>query len=201
MDIELSLKIFALVVSAFGAWKVLSELARARRSTLREEYRFAKEFFADLQSKEFLHPYVRDKGFEALSGDKSLTTREIEYLVSLPGPAQSLREYANGRRYLEHAATAGDKQIMLKNRYQKPWILRAILLGYLLLFLAAYSAAWSPLIFPSVPHDFGVRIVVALPFTALAFGPIAYYFFSQGLRVGNAISLIRRVKLLGKGHK
>jgi hypothetical protein len=201
MDIELSLKILALVVSAFGAWKILSELARARRSTLREEYRFAKEFFADLQSKESLHPYVRDKGFEALARDRSLTTREIEYLVSLPGPAQSLREYANGRRYLEHAATAGDKQIMLKKRYQKSWILRAILLGYLLLFLAAYSAAWSPLLFPSVPHRFGVRVFAALPFTALAFGPIAYYFFSQGMRVGNALSLIRRVKLLGSGHK
>jgi len=201
MDIELLLKVLALVASAFGAWKILSELARARRSTLRDEYRFAKEFFADIQSKESLHAYVRDKGFEALAGERSLTTREIEYLVSLPCPAQSLREYANGRKYLEHASTAGDKQIMLKKKYQKPRLMWAILLGYFLLFLVAYSAAWSPLLFPSIPSSLGLRLFLALPFTVLAFGPVAYYFFIQGVRVANAIQLVRRVELIRPGYK
>lgn len=200
MDFEFALKIFALVASAFGAWKVLAELARAKRSTLREEYRFAKEFFADLQSKVPLHPYVRDKGFEALAGDKLLTSREVEYLVGLPDPARSLREFANARKYLEHAVTAGDSQLMLRKKYQGNLTLQAILMGYILLFLSAYTLAWSPLIFPSIPQGFSIRIVVALPITVIAFGPIAYYFFIQGLRVGDAISLIHRLKLLGKSY-
>ena len=192
MDLEIVLKLLAVLVSSVGAWKVLTELARARRATLREEYRFAKEFLSDLKSKEPIHVYLKDKGYEALGGDKSLATREIEYLMSLPEPARALREYANGRKYIEHVATAGDRQLLLRRPYRRFVSLRSLIWLYLALFLLAYTAAWSPLVFSEVPRALGFRITVALPFTLLTFGPISYWFFRQGSRVSDAWSLLRR---------
>jgi hypothetical protein len=61
MEFELALKVVALVVSAMGAWKVLSESTRARRTSVRDDYRFAKEFLTDLRAKESMHPYLRDR--------------------------------------------------------------------------------------------------------------------------------------------
>lgn len=192
MDIELTLKLIALLVSAIGTWKVLPDLVRARRATIREEYHFAKEFFADLRSKEPIHPYVREKGFEALADGRPLTAREIEYLLNMPEPARSLREYATGKKYLEHAATAGDRQILVRKRYRRSWVLQALLWLYLLFFFSAYAGAWSPFFFSSMTQELGLRIGVALPVTLLTFGPFAYFFFRQAFFVANALAVIRR---------
>ncbi|MGE3926895.1 MAG: hypothetical protein AB7G13_28545 [Lautropia sp.] len=192
MTTELTLKILALAVSSFGAWKLLKDVIGARRSSLREEYRFAREFFADMSSQDALHPYVRDKGYEALVGTISIGASEIEYLVSLPEPARSLREYVQGKKYLEHASTAGNRQISLKKRYRSRNRMRLQVLGYFLAFVVSYAAMMFPMLFPSVPHQFGLRVSVALPITMLLFGPVTYYFLVQGLKAECARMLIHR---------
>lgn len=184
MELEQALKVAALLVSAIGAWKVLSEITRARRTSVRDDYRFAKEFLTDLRAKEPMHTYLRDKGYEALVSGSPLSTREIEYLLSLPEPVRSLREYASGRKYLQHASTAGTKQLLIKKQYRKSWVLNALLWVYLLLFLGAYTAAWSPLLFATISQQLGLGTVSALAVTLLAFWPRRIFLLPAELQCG-----------------
>jgi hypothetical protein len=192
MNIELLIKIFALVVSAIGTWMAYSQLARSRKTTLRDEYRFAKEFMNDLKSDKLITTYLKDKGYEALIGITSLTTREIEFLLSLPEPARSLREFVSGRKYLEHVPTAGEKPLMLKKRYRKPSALRRRGLFFMILFAVFYTFIWLPIFLPDWITFMGLRMSSALSLTIVLFAPFTYLFFRMALNVTNARAVLRR---------
>ena len=81
VDIEQILKIGAFFLSAVATWKVIIELLRGRQGRLREEYIFAKAFFEHVQSEPNLHPFLKEKGYQAIAGDPTLTAAEIEYLL------------------------------------------------------------------------------------------------------------------------
>lgn len=60
------------------------------------------DFLQEVNSNKQLHPFLREKGYQAIAGDKQIGANEIEYLLSLKGPERALRDYVLGRPYLEH---------------------------------------------------------------------------------------------------
>ena len=194
MDSEQILKIGAFFLSAIATWKVIIELLRGRQGRLREEYKFAKEFFEDLRSNPQLHPFLKQKGYQAIAGDPSFTASEIEYLLTLQDSSRALKDYVFGRKYLEHLPTAGNSQILFKKRYSKGWVVRVLEIYYFLQYLFLYLLAFSPLFFHSIAAFFNTRTLLALIVSCAIFLPAALYSLVASLRIGRATALVTAQK-------
>lgn len=189
-NIDIVLKLIGLIVAVVGLPRVVEELTNLKRSRLREEFKFIKEFISELESA---HPFVIEKGYLAISGDDTLTAKEITYLFSLKSPGKALRKYAKARKYLdfkESPAGAGAK-IEFRNEYtdnKRKWLKR--------LYIGCYgvfaSLAFAPIVFAK--DVFGSNWQVALAFVGLflvVFGALAYSFLADYAR------FLRGEELLG----
>lgn len=194
MDSEQILKIGAFLLSAIATWKVIIELLRGRQGRLREEYKFAKEFFEHLRLEPQLHPFLKQKGYQAIAGDPSLVASEIEYLLTLQDSSRALKDYVVGRKYLEHLSTAGNAQVVFKKRYSKAWIVRTLEIYYFCQYFSLYFLAFSPFFFHSIATFFDTRTLVALAVSCAVFLPASLYSLVAGLRIGRAKALVTAQK-------
>lgn len=144
---EILWKIIPVLAAVVASAKILYELALGGRGRLREEYRFAHDFMQQLKNEPDMHPFVRDKGYQAIAGDASLSAEEVAYLLSLENPGRALRDYALGRPYLEHLTARGNLRLDFrpeyKSAYARGW--RKVLYGGLYFGLA--STSFAPLYF------------------------------------------------------
>ena len=185
-------------LSAIATWKVIIELLRGRQGRLCEEYNFAKEFFEDLRSNPQLHPFLKQKGYQAIAGDPSFTASEIEYLLTLQDSSRALRDYVFGRKYLEHLSTAGNAQILFKKRYSKAWVVRVLEIYYFLQYFFLYLLAFSLLFFHSIATFLNTRTLLALAVSCAIFLPAALYSLVAGLRIGRAKTLVTAQKIYAR---
>ncbi|MCE7033575.1 hypothetical protein LY625_13310 [Lysobacter sp. GX 14042] len=68
MDIEVIAKLAAIAFGSVTAGVSVVALLKGRKSQLREEYKFAKEFIADLRGVASDHEFLRQRGSHALTG-------------------------------------------------------------------------------------------------------------------------------------
>lgn len=197
MDIEIYLKVATVLVALLGGcvlmWRANKELFFGSRNSLREEYKFAKAFFDDLEKQPDMHPYARQKGFQAIAGDPLLPPKEIEYLLTLRDPASVLMDYVFAREFLEHLPTAGKHQITFKPQYSKASRRKTLRLKYATLFFASYLIAVSPILASSwgmISTPLSLRLLLfTLPFLG------ATYFAAR------AVLRIKRAELLVKNQQ
>lgn len=120
MEITLAIKIVGLILgliaSFFTITKLVFDIVILRKSRLKDEYLFAKEFFAELQSEQKLHPFVVEKGYHVISGDNSLTIKEIEHVLELENHSASLRDYVLAKDYLEYRDNS-EKKIEFRRKF------------------------------------------------------------------------------------
>lgn len=186
MDIEPIIKMTAVAGSVLALYKVINELIISKKSRLRDEFKFIKEFIADLKSDP--HPFVIEKGYQAVTGGASLNANEIKYLLSLSFPGQALKKYTFAREYVEikDVNSDGNRKIVFREKYtenKRKWAKRRHLACYILFATLAFvPIPFSKEIFGS---NWQVGIVV-LTMTLLSFGPLAFISliefgrFSQG---------------------
>ena len=93
MESEIIIKIILAIVGIMGAAKIIYELILGSKSKLREEYRFSKEFLNDLSQNKNLHPFVIEKGYQAIAGTSTVNGEEISYLLSLEKPVECINDY------------------------------------------------------------------------------------------------------------
>lgn len=191
MSLELILKFVSLLAGAFAMWKIVAEVSAGRRSRFREEYRFAREFFADIKATKEMHPFLRQKGYQALAGDNRLSAQEVEYLLSLPQAARALRLYVMGLPYLQHNATAGGMQVDFKPKFRLRRSRRWRQVMYFVLYLFFYVAGAAP------AFTWPLRLIGWAPSLAtvatamLICWPLAGFALWSGMRVASAESLVR----------
>lgn len=116
MNFETIIKIIGLIAAIIGAAKIIYEITTGRKSHLREDYKFAKEFLEDLKNNPNLHPFAVEKGYHAIAGSEIIDSEEISYILLLKNPGKSLRDYILSKKYLqilEKMSTIG--LILLKN--------------------------------------------------------------------------------------
>jgi len=92
-------KVLVLVTGAFAVFKAYNSLHVRRRSQLRRDYKFLKQFINTVQAQPRPHDLVIENGYLALSG-KSLPAAEILHLLTYKNPSLALKNYAEGRRFL-----------------------------------------------------------------------------------------------------
>jgi hypothetical protein len=118
MEVETWLKIIGTGVASFTIWKFFYQINSWKKSYLRGEYKFSKEFLRDIESqKTNLHPYSIEKGYQAIAGTDTVESKEIEYILSLKNPLQCLNDYILSKQLMEKVDTTGDLKVEFKRRY------------------------------------------------------------------------------------
>ena len=183
MDIELFAKLVTVAGSVFALYKVIAEFVISKKSRLREEFKFIKDFITDL--KPDTHPFVIEKGYLAITGDSTLTAKEITYLLSLSSPAQALKKYSTSRKYVEFKeATATEKaKVAFQDKYterRRKWVKRMNLATYIV--FATFAFAPIPFAKDIFGTNWQVGLVV-ISMALLSFGPLAFTSLAEYGRV------------------
>jgi hypothetical protein len=193
MDLELVSKLVTVAASVFALYKIIIETANSKKPHLREEFKFVKEFMAELTPE--THPYIVEKGYHAITGDTTLGAQEIRYLLSLVSPGLALRRYSSARELLDFVVTPpeGTKPITFKKKYasqcKRKWLKR----WYVGLYAVLASFAFLPIIFVKyILNTSGATGLVMVVMAFVAFGPLAVSsLFSYG-RIKQAEEVVRQ---------
>lgn len=183
MDIELFAKLVTVAGSVFALYKVIAEFVISKKSRLREEFKFIKEFISDLKPE--THPFVIEKGYLAISGDSTLTAKEITYLLTLPFPGQALKKYSAARKYVEFKEPSATEsgRVVFREKYsesKRTWVKRLNLISYVIF----ATFAFAPI--PFAKDIFGPNWQVGLVVIAMSlasFGPLAFTSLAEYARV------------------
>ena len=186
VDYDLLYKVGTFLVGAIGTWKLIVEFLRSRNGHLREEYRFAQGFLSDLDANPKMHPFLREKGFQAIAGDTRLSAAEIEYLLTLHDTPRALKDFILGRPYLEYLATASGAKIVLKSKFRDKWPRLWRKIWYFILYVGCYSLGVSPIFFAQP----GQAVVAMFAITAFVCFPAGYLALRAGVRLARAEVLV-----------
>ncbi|MEO5933494.1 MAG: hypothetical protein ABIQ08_08075 [Duganella sp.] len=190
MELDILLKSGTLLLGVVGAGKILYDLSIIKRSRMRDEYTFAKTFFEEVSSNAALHPFLREKGYQAIAGDRQLSGDEIEYLLSLEKPDRALRDYVLGRTYLEHLPQSGNLQIEFKKRHKSKWSRKWRVYVYSGSYVIFSLTAFSPLVLSQLFAFSNAQTVQSLILSVSVFGPYGWYFLKTAAYIYRAQKLV-----------
>jgi len=179
MFIELMAKTFGLLASIYTAYKLIFDGFWNRKVRLRDEYKFVKDFIADVTTHTKPHPYLVEKGFAAITGKDNLTSVEILYLLGQPNPSLSLKRYSSSRQsYVEFNEIAQCIEFKVNYSDEKKRKRAKILNGIGYFIFASFALA--PIFFAT--NLFGNNWIMAVVFILLflgAFAPLAVMFILE----------------------
>ncbi|MDO8253172.1 hypothetical protein AAEH84_06895 [Shewanella indica] len=173
MEPEIALRLATAVLGIFGAAKIVYDFSLGSRAKLREEYRFAKEFFNDLNQKPKPHPFVIEKGYLAIARTDLISEKEIDYILSLENPSHSLKAYILSRKYLSHLDVIKGNKIEFSEKYKNRWSRTWRKAIYITLYVIFGFLSMSPLIFNQYLESETNEIIYFSVITLPAFGWIA----------------------------
>ncbi len=194
MDAELVFKVVgvltAVVAAGFGAFKTYMDFSQVQRGRLRDEYKFAKDFFLDAKDEGGMHPFLKEKGLQAIAGTTSINPVEIQYLLTLKGAPQAIKNYVFGRKYLQHLEGWGNLQVAYKDKYSSKRYRTALKGWYLFWYGLFVFAAGSPYVFSGyIPGGAGMSPGLLL-LTVVFFSPYAFLALRAGVRISHAEHLV-----------
>ncbi|BCZ84815.1 hypothetical protein PTKU64_84900 [Paraburkholderia terrae] len=204
IDPKVILQLFGTLATVVGIPKLYLDSSLALRSRLREEYKFAKEYLTDLDCEGGLHPYLREKGSEAITGRRDANPEHVEYLLALLKPSEALQlyavskeyletEYTNGNRYLQNPNRSGVVRLVFKKKYRKRWKRSVIKWGFFVLYcIPASSLMWTPELIRLMVHDLNGQLAFAGVWFVTAF-LLGWFFISRARRVSWAALLIKKI--------
>uniref|UniRef100_C6E142 Uncharacterized protein n=1 Tax=Geobacter sp. (strain M21) TaxID=443144 RepID=C6E142_GEOSM len=193
MGIDIIIKIFTLLAGAIGIAKIFYEIVIGRRTRMREEYKFAKEFFSELETTKRIHPFTKEKGYQAIAGDNEISSCEIEYLLSLQQPDLALRDYVLGRQYLQHLPQVGNREITFKKKFQNVWFRRILKTIYCVLYAILVFLTFAPLLFSKYLFKDSTKIsATAIIMCFFVFAPYAWFALKAVTRIVRAEKLVKR---------
>ena len=187
--VELLSKSVALIAVVLGFPKILEQYKKLIHASLQKEFVFIKEFIADLPNA---HPYVIEKGFQAIRGNGQLMAKEITHLLSLASPGNALRCYSDGYRYLELKTLTppGGLSIAFKAKYTvRIRKIYKVMNGVAYFFFA--MVAGLPIVFAQniFNQDWQSGLLVGGVFLFL-FSPLAYSFLVDLRRLRSAEAVV-----------
>ncbi|SFM63983.1 hypothetical protein [Rugamonas rubra] len=193
MDFDQGLKIATWIVltvlGLVGVWFSTRQFTLGAKAANREEYKFAKSFFEDIKQNADMHPFARQKGYQAIAGSQSLPAPVIEHLMSLTDPVVALQDYVISKSYLKHVPGTSKRQLdfsgspFATHERRQAWSL-----VYAAGFVVAYLVAVTPIIFWMI-DKISSSVAIALMTTIF---PVSMYV---------AITLAREVRQIRAGMR
>ena len=195
MNYEIVLRLVPVLLGVIGLAKIFYDLSIARRTWMRDEYRFAKDFLEAIEINKKIHPFLREKGYQAIAGSKLLNADEIQYLLSLNGSNLAIRDYSLGRTYLQHLPKSGVFEIDFKEKYKKDWSRKwrkwSCLAGYAVCAVAAFF----PLIISGIFLQKITMLLRSFVLTFPIFGFYALFFLWTSTKIHRAEKLVKNQHL------
>jgi hypothetical protein len=193
VDIDIVVRCLLFVAALPAAAKGIYELLVGSHIRRRDEYRFAKELFADMERVPPVHPFVLEKGFHALVNDPLIKIDEAQYLLTLKDSPRALRDFVMGRQYLDHLPHKGNLQIEFKTAFRGGWSRawrRAIYLfsAFICWTLGAGPLIFSPELFSVLPEGTLLPLIVGC---MLIFLPNAFFAMKAWARIYRAETLVK----------
>jgi len=191
VDHDIIVKLATLLLGVVALWKVIPEIIRGRHGDLREEYKFAKDFFADVKQNSHMYPFVNQKGYQAIAGDARITSAEVDYLLTFPNSVLTIKDYVFSRKCLECLVTDAGPQLVFRDGFKSRFSRFLGKIFHFMFYIVCCLFGVVPLIlfaFHLVPLE---RALVAFFFTGLLFIPMGCYFLMEGMRIGRAEMLIK----------
>jgi hypothetical protein len=188
MDTDLLIKGATFVLGGITTTKLIYEWLIGRHRRLRDEYEFAHDFLQHLKDNPDLHPFLKEKGYQAIAGDTRLSASEIEYLLELQDPSRALSDYVLARPYLHHYRTAETQKLMFAKKYESRWSRNWRKCMYFVLYVGLFTLGYSPAFMSLSPTDTGLYMA----FMLLLCGPVAILALRAGVRIARAEQLISR---------
>lgn len=189
-DIENIAKIVAIIVGGVTTWNIAFNLLKYKHTKLREEYKFARDFFSDLEGIAKNNEYLKQKGFDALTGNLTLPSEEVQYIISLNEPAVMLRAYSLGKPYLQFS-TLSENKIKFKPRWKNKTSRTLMKIFYSALYAIFYLIAFGPLILNNFKLWGHTSPIPTFIFTAVTFFPAAYFSVKAGVKISLAEKVIK----------
>lgn len=167
MDVLTIVKVIGALGAVIALWYKIYEFRFNKKSRLREEYKFSKNFLSDINECK-LHPYAIEIGYQAIAGTEIVKPNEIEYILSLENPAQCLKDYILSRQLMEKLETKGNLSLKFKKKYIKNWSRKWRKGMYFSLYMVFAFIALSPVIVSKyINIEFSktfALLVISLPF-------------------------------------
>lgn len=115
--IEFAVKAITAIGAPFATYKVFMEVMAARRSRRSDDLKVTKELVELAEKK--AHALLVEKAYAALTGDQSLSSEQIQHLLSLPTPGRAISEFTAGRDFLEicEATSASPTKVGFRQKY------------------------------------------------------------------------------------
>lgn len=155
-------------------------------SKRKEEYKQAKELIHLIEEAEDNgkkpHPFLIEKGYAVLSGDKRFNSSQIICCLNMDNPSQALKYFSSGFYYLEYSKKSKkfvyrkSAESLIKRRGEWAcWVLMYIFSGtvasYVMLSATTYYARSS----------YGVAIFLTI--VSIIFAVVAIIFMSFGMNI------------------
>jgi hypothetical protein len=169
-------------IGVIGLLPLLKKMIIRSNESLRAEYIFAKEFLTDIENIPKMHPFTKEKGYQALANNQKIHSEEAEFLLTLTNPVNTLRNFILGREYLELANDSGNKYICFSSKYKLTSSRKWHKLKYTFFYFLFVSLASTPIFIsiwiPMNSIQFGIFILVTLSifcsFAWLSLRKVAY---------------------------
>lgn len=111
------------VALILGILKVIYEVWTYLQNRLHQNYKLAKEIFDDIHNNPSMHPYVLERGYQALAKSKNIKIPEAQYLTSLVNPNSSLTNYIKAKSYLLFSPDK-DKKVEFQKKHESKLLRR-----------------------------------------------------------------------------
>lgn len=121
MDWDLLLRAILAAGAIFAAWKVIRDLNTNEKATLREEYKFVKEFFKDKNEQKEMNSYLREKGYAAIAGTRHVKAKEVEYLLKSTDAEYNLQDFIVSRDIFERASEENEFELKYRKSHNPRW--------------------------------------------------------------------------------
>lgn len=194
MDQEGLYKLFGLVSVIVTSGLAIWNTTLGRRKNFKEDYAFARDFFAEL--KDEMHPLVRERGFQALAGTASVSASEIECLLALDSTGSSIGAYLLGRHYLAHVKMTDSNRFQFKTKYRTKAARISRKFAYFLMYLFFSFAALNPFFLPLFSDKIQTKnLLFDTAGWLITFGPFAFFAMREAVKISSAEGVVARQRL------
>jgi hypothetical protein len=146
-SIENLAKIAVIVWTSYQLYEKFFESQNKAGNKIREDYKFAKDFFEEREKNPDLHKFVVELGYLGITHDRGVTPEVVEYLLSLQKPETALFWFKKTRRYLDFSITSLDQKIRFKSKYREESSRIKYKNFYLFLYVLLCFGASYPLVY------------------------------------------------------
>lgn len=196
MELEFYLKLIPVTLGVFGAIIAYLNFSTSSRASLREQYKFAKEAMKDFKEDPQMHPFIKEKALQAIAGTKTISTEEMEYILTLEDSPKRLNEFSRSKQLLVRFNNSGTKKFTFKGRYDKKMYRLFLKTFYSLAYFTFAFAAFSPIVFAGFLKLESGKFGLLFLFTLSIFGFYAFVAANAFAKLRLGESLVSNQKIL-----